>query len=540
MKMKKNILWRASLIALTAILSIVFFLPNTSLFEKMPLWWQQNMPSKGMVMGLDLYGGAHLVFEVQGDKALEITTDRIVSSLNRLFENKKIDASARRDGLLIIVTPVTGDVRRAVEDSYRKLNLIKSGDELIYTIAPIEADKIKESSVKQVLEVIRNRIDQLGVAEPAIYREAEDKIVVQLPGVKDPRRAIEIIGKTAVLEFKLVDDESPLAAELPSFVLSEEKEKFLSEFGNKIPTDREILFQRVTDRGIVTLRPFLIKKEALLTGDLLTEARVSIDDRFMEPYVSITFDRMGAGIFEDITAKNIQKRLAIILDDNVYSAPVIRERIGGGSAQITGDFTMYEASDLAIVLRAGSLPAPVEMIKNVTVGPSLGRDSIEAGRIAAIVATLLVVIFMTFYYRLAGVVANFALVLNIILLLGFMASLNATLTLPGIAGIILAIGMAVDANVIMYERIREELRVGKTPKAAIEGGYKKAFWTIFDGNVTVLITAAVLFHFGTGPIKGFAVTLGVGTAINLFTALVGTKTVFDIIYSRKDVKRLSI
>lgn len=498
------------------------------------------MPSKGMVMGLDLYGGSHLVFEVQRDKALEITTDRITSSLNRLFENKKIDASARRDGLFVIVTPATGDVRRAVEDSYRKLNLIKSGDELIYTIAPIEADKIKESSVKQVLEVIRNRIDQLGVAEPVIYREAKDKIVVQLPGVKDPRRAIEIIGKTAVLEFKLVDDESPLAAELPSFVLLEEREKFLSEFGNKIPADREILFQRVADRDIVTLRPFLIKKETLLTGDLLTEARVSIDDRFMEPYVSIAFDRVGAKIFEDITAKNIQKRLAIILDDNVYSAPSIRERITGGSAQITGNFTMYEASDLAIVLRAGSLPAPVEMIKNVTVGPSLGRDSIEAGRIAAIVATLLVVIFMAFYYRLAGVVANFSLVLNILLLLGFMASLNATLTLPGIAGIILAIGMAVDANVIMYERIREELRVGKTPKAAIEGGYKKAFWTIFDGNVTVLITAAVLFHFGTGPIKGFAVTLGVGTAINLFTALVGTKTVFDIIYSRKDVKRLSI
>jgi preprotein translocase subunit SecD len=540
MKIKKNILWRASLIALTFVLSVVFLLPNTSLFEKMPSWWQNNMPSKGMVMGLDLQGGAHLVFEVERDKALEIVTERIVLSLNSLFENKNINASAKRDGLFVIVTPVTGDVRRAVEGAYRELSLIESEDKLVYTISAREAEKIKDSAAEQVLEVIRGRIDQLGVAEPAIYREEEDKIVVQLPGERDPRRAVEIIGKTAMLEFKLVDDESPIAAELPAFILPEEREKFFKEFGDKIPGNTEILFQRVEDRGIVTLRPFLLKKEALLTGDLLTDARVSIDDRLMEPFVSITFDGVGARIFEDITAKNIQKRLAIILDDSVYSAPVIRERIAGGSAQITGNFTMDEASDLAIVLRAGSLPAPVEMIHNVTVGPSLGKDSIEAGKMATLIATLLVTVFMALYYRLSGVIANFALVLNILLLLGVMASLNATLTLPGIAGLILAIGMAVDSNVLMFERIREELRTGKTPKAAIESGYKKAFWTIFDSNITVLIACVALFYFGTGPIKGFALTLGIGNVINLFTAVVGTKTVFDIIYSRKDVKRVSI
>jgi preprotein translocase subunit SecD len=252
------------------------------------------------------------------------------------------------------------------------------------------------------------------------------------------------------------------------------------------------------------------------------------------------FNAVGAKQFEDITGRNVKKRLAIVLDGNVYSAPVIQEKISGGNAQITGSFTMDEAKDLAIVLRAGSLPAPVKTLQNVTVGPSLGRDSIEAGKVAGLVGTLLVVLFMIVYYRLAGVIADFALVLNIVLLIGAMAALNATLTMPGIAGIILAIGMAVDSNVLMFERMREELRAGKTPRSAVEGGYQKAFWTIFDSHVTTLITAAVLFQFGTGPIKGFAVTLSLGVAINLFTALIGTKTVFDVILANKDVKRLSI
>jgi len=232
--------------------------------------------------------------------------------------------------------------------------------------------------------------------------------------------------------------------------------------------------------------------------------------------------------------------MAIILDGTVYSAPVIQERISGGNAQITGRFSMDEAKDLAIVLRAGALPAPIKMLQNVTVGPSLGTDSIEAGKMAGIIGTILVVVFMIVYYRLSGVIADFALFLNIILLLGAMASLNATLTMPGIAGIILAIGMAVDSNVLMFERMRDELKAGKTPRAAVDSGYDKAFWTIFDSHVTTLITAAVLFQFGTGPIKGFAVTLSLGVAINLFTALVGTKSIFDLINSRQEVRKLSI
>jgi preprotein translocase subunit SecD len=540
--MKKGVFWRLILIALTVVIAVIFFLPNTPLFQGMPDWWKRTMPNKGIVLGLDLQGGLHLVFEVEGDKAVEIATERIASSLPSILERKNIRANVKKDGLFVVVTPANMDIRKVIEDTYPMLTLAEGKDVLKYKLSAKEMQRVKDTATDQVLEIIRNRIDQFGVAEPVIHRQAENEIVVQLPGVKDPKRAVEIIGKTALLEFKLADDESPLAAELPASIIPGEETQIFERFKNRIPDGDEILFQKVVNKetGVVTKRPILLKKETLLTGDLLTEAKVNIDQRFNEPYVSITFNSAGAKIFEDITAQNVKKRLAIILDGNVYSAPVIQERIGGGSAQITGSFTMDEAKDLAIVLRAGALPAPVKTLQNVTVGPSLGRDSIEAGRMAGIVGTILVVAFMILYYRLSGIIADFALVLNIVLLLGAMASLNATLTMPGIAGIILAIGMAVDSNVLMFERMREEVRAGKTPRAAVESGYKKAFWTIFDSHVTTLITAAVLFQFGTGPIKGFAVTLSLGVAINLFTALIGTKTVFDIIQSKKDIKRLSI
>jgi len=344
------------------------------------------------------------------------------------------------------------------------------------------------------------------------------------------------------LEFKLLDEETPLWKELPSIIKSDEEEAFLNQWKNKIPEGDEVVFQKIVNKETkeVYKRPYIVKKDVLLTGDLLAEAHVSIDQRFNEPYVSLRFNDAGAKIFEEITSKYVKKRLAIILDGNLYSAPVIQEKIEGGNAQISGNFTLEEAKDLAIVLRAGALPAPVNLIQNITVGPTLGRDSIEAGKTAVIIAAVFVALFMIVYYRLSGVIADFALILNIILLIGALAALNATLTLPGIAGIALAVGMAVDSNVLMFERIREELRLGKTPKAAIESGYKKAFWTIFDSHVTTLITAAVLFHFGSGPIKGFAVTLSLGVAINLFTALIGTKTVFDLIYIGKERRRLSI
>ncbi|HIJ59455.1 MAG TPA: protein translocase subunit SecD [Nitrospirae bacterium] len=540
--MKKGIMWRLILLVITSLISIVFFLPNTPFFDYMPKIWKDIMPNKGLVLGLDLQGGLHIVFEVEGDKAVDIAVERISSTLKGILEKKKLSASVKTEGSQIVVNPSNAEIRNAIEKEYPILVPNESGGQVRYKLTDSEAKRIKDTSTDQVLEIIRNRIDQFGVAEPTIHRQGENEIVVQLPGVKDPKRAIEIIGKTALLEFKIVDDESPLAAELPQIIMSNEEEQFLQKFKTRLAENQQILFQRIINKetGVTTKRPHLLKKETLLTGDLLDEARVSIDQRFNEPYVSIVFNPAGAKIFEDITGKNVKKRLAIILDGTVYSTPVIQERISGGNAQITGNFTLEESKDLAIILRAGSLPAPVKTLQNVTVGPSLGKDSIEAGKLAGILATILVVVFMIFYYKLSGLIADLALMLNILLLLGAMASLNATLTLPGIAGIILAIGMAVDSNVLMFERMREEVRAGKTPRAAIESGYKKAFWTIFDSHVTTLITAAVLFQFGTGPIKGFAVTLSLGVSINLFTALIGTKTTFDLIHLKWDMKRLSI
>jgi preprotein translocase subunit SecD len=538
--MKKKVLYRFIMISVLVVLAVVFFLPNTPVFSRMPGWWKNIMPAKGITLGLDLQGGLHLVFEVQGWRAVEITAERIAQSIESEAGKKGIEVEAKREGYAIRVTPPSPEVDKLIKADFPRLDREGEG---VYEITADEVKRIKDNSVDQALETIRNRIDQFGVAEPNIHRQGENEIVVQLPGVKDPERAIELIGKTAQLEFKLVDDKSSVAAELPAAVGPGEDASLLEEFKEKIPEDAEILFEKVVDkttRETVSMVPFLLKKDSLLTGDLLSEARVSIDQRYNEPYVSMTFNSAGARIFEKVTGEHVQDRMAIILDGTVYSAPVIRERIPGGNAQISGSFSMEEAKDLAIILRAGALPAPIKMLQNVTVGPSLGRDSIEAGKVAGMIGAVLVVLFMVVYYRFSGVIADFALVLNIILLLGAMAWLNATLTLPGIAGIILAIGMAVDSNVLMFERMREELRAGKTPRAAVDSGYDKAFWTIFDSHVTTLITALVLFQFGTGPIKGFAVTLSLGVAINLFTALVGTKTVFDFINQRREVKTLSI
>lgn len=540
--MKKGVVWRVILIAVTLVLSIVFFLPNLPLFQNMPDWWKKNMPSKGIVLGLDLQGGVHLVFEVEGDKAVAIATERIASSLGGILERKKLQATVKKEGSFITVTPASSEIGQVIKDNYPILTLAETAPALKYKLAAAEEQRIRDMSADQVLEVIRNRIDTHGVKEPTIQRQADNEIIVQLPGEKDPKGAINLIGQVAQLEFKLVDDQSPLAAELPSFVSPGEEGLLLERFKDKVPEGSEILFLRDKNRetGVITKRPILVKKQTLLSGDMVTQARSGIGQDFNVPDVNMTFSSAGAKVFDEVTAQNVGRRLAIILDNTVYSAPNINERISGGSAQITGNFTMEEATELANVISNGSLPVPMRLLQNVTVGPSLGRDSIDAGKLAGMVATVLVIVFMVVYYKFSGLIADFAMVLNIFLLLGAMAAINATLTLPGIAGIILTIGMAVDSNVLMFERMREELREGKTPKAAVQSGYKKAFWTIFDSHVTTLLTAFVLYQFGTGPIKGFAVTLMIGIAINLFTALIGTRTVFDILHSRGEVKRLSI
>ena len=501
------------------------------------------MPDKGMILGLDLQGGVHLVFEVEGDKAVDITLERIAAHLRNILEEKGLKAEVKKENLDIIIKPSSDEIKKIVKDENAALTLAEESKErLLYRLTTKEINTIKDTSIDQALETIRNRIDQFGVAEPTIQKQGTNEIVIQLPGVKDTQRAIDLIGKTAILEFKILDDENPIAAKIPAIIAPADEEKILQEFWSQIPPDDEILFGRDTDKetGNVIKRAYLMKKQTLLTGDLLTEAKVDIDQLYNEPAVSIAFNSEGKKRFEQITGANVQKRLAIILDKNVYSAPVIKQKISGGKAQIEGAFSMEEAKDLANVLRSGSLKAPLKRLYNVTVGPSLGRDSIDAGVKAGIIGSILVIVFMIFYYRLSGAIADFALILNIIMLMGVLSMFNATLTLPGIAGIILAIGMAVDSNVLMFERIRDELRLGKTPRAAVDSGYHKAFWTIFDSHVTTLITAAVLFQFGTGPIKGFAITLSMGVAINLYTALIGTKLVFDLINSRTEVKKLSI
>jgi preprotein translocase subunit SecD len=389
-----------------------------------------------------------------------------------------------------------------------------------------QVDQIRKNAIDQALEIIRNRIDQFGVSEPEITRQGTDQMLVQLPGVRDPERAINLIGKTALLEFKLVDEEGNIDDALKG----------------RTPEGDVLLYHRSMDpqTGAVKKVPYLLKEKTLMTGEYLKDAHVALDTQFHSPYVALEFDDIGAKLFEQITGANVKRRLAIILDDNVYSAPVIQERIPGGRAQITGRFDTKEASDLAIVLRAGALPAPVKIIEQRTVGPSLGQDSIHQGIISTLVSAAIVALFMIFYYRIAGVIADIALILNILLVFAALAIFRATLTLPGIAGLVLSIGMSVDANILIHERIKEELRWGKTIRAAIDQGYHRALSAIIDSNVTTLIAAVFLYQFGTGPVRGFAVTVFWGITANIFTAVLITRWIFDFLTLKAGIKKLSI
>jgi preprotein translocase subunit SecD len=414
--------------------------------------------------------------------------------------------------------------------NFRKISTtqVDKGFEIRLGMDPKIIENIKQQAVRQAVDTIRNRVDELGVAEPDVVLHGTDRIVVQLPGLKeDVDQAVRIIKRTARLEFKIVDEKGDLSAALRG----------------DVPGGAEILYKvdRNPRTGAVTRTPFLVKKPILMTGDVLTDARVR-PDQTGRMYIAMDFNRRGARIFERITGEHVRERLAIILDNKVYSAPVIKDRISGGAAIIEGMFTPEEAHELALVLRSGSLPAPVKILESRSVGPSLGEDSIRLGRNAVVFGLLLVVVGMAVYYRWSGVVADVALVLNLILILAVMVSpgLRATLTLPGLAGVALTMGMAIDANVLIFERIREESRLGKSMKAALDTGYAKAFSTIFDANLTTILAALPLIQFGTGPIKGFAVTLCIGLAVSMFTALFVTRTIFDYAFMHMRIKRLSI
>jgi len=366
------------------------------------------------------------------------------------------------------------------------------------------------------LEIVRNRIDQFGVREPTIARQGDRRIVVDLPGIEDPQRAVDLIGRTALLEFKLVDEKGDLDRALQG----------------DIPEEDEILYD-------LEKRPYLLKKETLLRGSAVEDARVEIG-QWGQPYIRLEFKSEATDKWAEITGQHVGERIAIILDNVIKSAPVVRTRILDGKCVIEGQFTMEEAHELKIVLRTGALPIPLNIIQNTTIGPSLGRDSIQKGLWSGIIGFIAVVLFMIIYYKKAGLIANAALLLNLLFILGALAALKATLTLPGIAGIILTIGMSIDANVIIFERIREELDRERAPRSAVDAGYSKALRTILDANITTLIVALILFQFGSGPIRGFATTLSLGILSSLFTAIIVTRIIFNLLLAGKSKKRLSI
>lgn len=520
------------------VVSVIYVMPTAVMYSKgqsEPEVW----PHKKINLGLDLQGGMHLLLEVQSEKAVQNNLDaKIVELRKKMFQSQIIPKMVKRveSSQALTIQTDSGEPAAKFEEllkkEYPELEIkSKSGDTVAteYQVAIIkdEAEQIKKSAVDQALETIRNRIDQFGVSEPEIRKLGENRIQIQLPGIKDPKGAKKLLDQTAVLNFRLVDDTHDVQQALSS----------------SPPPDSDILYETTKDLvtgAVIKKIPYLIKKEVLLTGEYLTDARLSFDSMENQYFVSIDFDGKGARKFADITEQYLQKRLAIVLDDAVYSAPTIQSKIVGGHARITGNFTQEEGKVLAIALRAGALPAPVVTLEERTVGPALGLDAIKKGVISMIVGTLIVFLFMVVYYRKSGAIANVTLFMNIIIMAAALAMVQATLTLPGIAGFVLTIGMAVDAHVLIFERIREELRLGLSPLAASEKGFERAALTIIDSNVTTLIAAIVLYQYGTGPVKGFAVTLSIGIVASLFTSLIVCEMFFNAMIKRLGNKPLSI
>jgi preprotein translocase subunit SecD len=534
--MIQNLQLRIAAIAVVLVVSVFLVYPSIG---PVPSWWAKYLPANPIRLGLDLQGGLHLILEVEAEKAPEAVVDQTIGETSSLMKDERI-----RYTDILGTSPTSFTVylkdesQQALFDAkvldkisnFRKTSAGQTdkGYEITLTLDPKTVDEIKEKAVRQAVDTIRNRVDQFGVVEPDVVIQGTNRIVVQLPGLReDVNRAIDIIKRQARLEFKLVDEKGDLNAALRG----------------DVPPGNEVLYkmEKAPGAGAVSRTPYLLKKQILLTGDLLTDARVR-PGNLGRVIVAMDFNRAGARIFERVTGEHVGERLAIILDNRVYSAPVIKDRISGGSAIIEGITSPEEAHDLALVLRAGSLPAPVKILENRTVGPSLGADSVRVGRNAVILGLILVVVCMAFYYRVSGLVADVALTMNLLLIFAVMVSpvLRATLTLPGLAGVALTLGMAIDANVLIFERIREELRMGKSVTAALENGYTKAFSVIFDSNLTTILAALPLIQFGTGPIKGFAVTLCIGLVISMFTALFVTRTIFDYGFQVKRYKSLSI
>jgi len=516
--------------------------------------------SKKMNYGLDLQGGLYMVLGIDFNK---VYRDEVVGSFRRAESYMSGAGFKLRTGALntsdasdptqeLIVE--TGDVNQASDKlieffGYTRRLVSKNGQSLIFGLGREYRSEIEDTAVSRSIEVIRNRIDEFGVTEPEIMSQGEDRIVVQLPGVKDIDRAKELIGRTAKLEFRFVNDDVP-EAKLNELLERAKKSGIEYKKGQRfsewvyqvnehikadIPTGYLLFFSKTvskTTNEITELVPYLLEQDAPLTGDELQEASVRIDQQQNRPYVSLDFKSSGAKIFEEITGKNIGKRMAIVLDGNVFSAPVIQSQISGGSAMITlgaGDYNtqLTEARDLALVLRAGALPVELEFQEQRVVGPSLGADAIDMAYNAALISCAVLFAFIIFYYGTSGFYATLTLIVNVLLVMACLVGFGATLTLPGIAGIALTVGMAVDGNIIIYERIKEELLKGIPPREAVAVGFDKAFWTLLDANVTTALAGLCLLNFGTGPVRGFAVTLLIGIVTTLYTSYFMTKLLFD-------------
>jgi len=528
----KSLRWRIAAIlatiALFAWYTAINFVPAA--VRKESSW----LPSQGIRLGLDLQGGIHWVLGPNLDVAIEHELDVLRGGLRESLAEKDVTpVKLSVDGNRLLVEAANADDLAKIRDAAGDTKVLREvkldGNAVVYELTERWAREVRGRAMDQTLEVLRRRIDDpiQGVQDSVVTRQGQDRVLIQIPGGQlDREQARQLLNKTGFLEFKLVLDEAPT------------EELLRAKHKDGLPPETEIAFELAKD-GKGKLDAYLVPNTPDMTGESLTDARSRLDQRYGW-VVDFTFNSDGARRFAKLTGDNVGKRLAILLDGQVHSAPNLQTRIGGGRGFIHGRFDSQSAADLAVILRAGSLPIPVQIEEERTIGPALGADSIHNGMQAAVLGIALVIGFALFYYRLSGVYASIALLANVILMLGVLSMAHATLTLPGIAGLVLTAGIAIDANVIIFERIREELRLGKSPRAAIRTGFSKALWTILDANITTLITALVLFQYGTGPVKGFAVSLSIGIVTSVFSALVITRIFYDIYPGNRPVSVLSI
>jgi preprotein translocase subunit SecD len=514
--------WKAAAILLTTFVVCAFAIPNffpEKQVQSWPKWAQRHL-----VLGLDLQGGSHILLEVDSNAVRKEKIETLRDDVRRVVRENRLGSPAAatirggsvefrpREGVdqslalqkLRELSQPLGGILNATGQRSVDVNDVGNGVIRLTPTEPAIVERIRQS-VEQSIQIVERRVNELGTVEPSIQRQGVDRILVQVPGLQDPSRLKELLGKTAKMTFRMVDTN-----------VSVEQAR-----AGGLPADDELLKSSKSEGG----GEYVIEKRVTVSGEDLTDAQPGFDQRNGEPIVSFRFNSSGARKFAQVTQENVGRPFAIVLDNEVISAPVIREPILGGSGQISGNFTVQAANDLAILLRAGALPAPLTIIEERTVGPGLGQDSIEKGKLASYVGSAMVIVFMFLTYGLFGLFANVAVAVNVAMIFGVLSLLNATLTLPGIAGIVLTVGIAVDSNVLIYERIREEVRAGRTPITAIDAGFSRALATIMDSNITTFIAAAVLFYIGTGPVRGFAVTLGIGIITTVFTAFTLTRLI---------------